>query len=101
MLWLTLLALTGILPGCVTGILASARRWPRERCRATARRAGWSVLVACGLAAWLMGTKYPLGWVAESMGSTAALIPTFAWMAVADVAPRIIAERVAFPRLGA
>jgi hypothetical protein len=96
-LWLTLLAFTAIVPGCLAGILANGRRWPPQRCREIARRGGWGILICCGLAAWAMGVHYPFGWVAEPLGTTAAILSQFVWMAVAEFVPRIIAARIAFP----
>ena len=86
--WVTLIAFTAIVPGCITGILAHARRWTPYRCSQTARAGGWAVLAAGFSICWLAGMKQPL------------LLQLF-WMAVADIAPRLIARRIAFPNLKA
>lgn len=97
--WFTLLAFTAIVPGCVIGIVASARKWPVAKCRSLARRMGWGILIACGLVAWIAGMKYPLGWAAEPLGSIPAIVSEFLWIGLADTAPRLIAQRIAYPRL--
>ena len=95
-LWITAVAFTAIVPGGVTGILAHARRWPPERCRKVARRGGWAVLLCAGLFAWLLGYHYPYGWVAGADGGTPAIVASFVWFAVAEYAPRRIAQSIAF-----
>jgi len=72
-LWVSLVALTALIPGLTIGLVARSRRWPAKRCRrATFLLALCSWIVCGGIAQYAMHT-IPWVWVVEA--------PWARWMA--------------------
>jgi len=93
-LWVTLVALTTLLPGLTIGLLGKSRRWPAKRCRRASFLFAFCFWIVCGFVAQFVVHTIPWGWIADA--PMPRILAQVVWYAAVLAAP-FVAVKIAFP----
>jgi len=93
-LWISLVALTALMPGFAAGLAARRLQWSPKHCRRASFLAALSFWLICGGVAQYARHAIPWGWVADAhweRGITQGL-----WYSAVLIAP-LVAQKIANP----